>query len=406
MFMIKHIPKKLGILLAKEFFKKFKKRHISVPLDSKSLSINLVTSWDKQCGIATYSAFLAEELKKNVHLYITVLPKKNALSLYFFIQGYEVARSQDLVHVQFEYGIFPRLRVGRRNLTAFAALLFYFGLTFGNRHIITTIHEPRKKVTSGGKSGLYYTKLLDKLIFTVSDLMIVHTQESKEIMKTIYGVSESKLRVIPHGSFEKPNFLNKEECKRKLGLQNKTVITILGFVTPKKGHDLVIPLLPQLIPNVQLVIAGGSQTTNDAAYLEELKKIVLQCHCSDKVTFTGFLQDLTCVLSATDIAILPYRTVTDSGVLHLLIAYRVPTIASNLRAFREVYDEFGCLELFNSEDPRDLFEKIQVLLSNQQLRDLLKAKCDDMWNATKWSNIAQRHVEVYREVLSFPSKDS
>ena len=347
---------------------------------------------------------MAEELKKNVHLYITALPKKNVLSLYFFIQGYEVARSQDLVHVQFEYGIFPSLRVGRRNLTAFAALLFYFGLALGNRRIITTIHEPRKKVTVRGKSGLYYTKLLDKLIFTVSDLIIVHTQESREIMETIYGVSESKLRVIPHGSFEKPNLLNKEECKRKLGLQNKTVITILGFVTPKKGHDLVIPLLPQLDQNVQLVIAGGPQTTNDAVYLEGLKKIAMQSHCSDKVTFTGFLQDLTCVLRATDIAILPYNTVTDSGVMHLLIAYRVPTIASNLKAFREVYNEFGCLELFNSEDPRDLFKKIQVLLSNQQLRDLLKAKCEDMWNATKWSNIAQRHIRIYQEVLSFPTK--
>jgi glycosyltransferase involved in cell wall biosynthesis len=230
--------------------------------------------------------------------------------------------------------------------------------------------------------------------------MIVHTQESREIMETIYGVSESKLRVIPHGSFEKPNFLNKEECKRKLGLQNKTVITILGFVTPKKGHDLVIPLLPQLDPNVQLVIAGGPQTTNDAAYLERLKKIAVQYNCSDKVTFTGFLQDLTCILNATDIAILPYRTVTDSGVLHLLIAYRVPTITSDLKAFREVYDEFGCLELFNSEDPRDLFEKIQVLLSNQRLRDLLKAKCEDMWNATKWSSIAEKHLEIYREVLA------
>jgi hypothetical protein len=115
MFMIKRTPKKLGSLLAKEFFKKFKKRYIRIPLDTKSLSINLVTTWDKQCGIATYSAFLAEELKKNVHLYITTLPEKNALSLYFFIQGYEVARSQDLVHVQFEYGIFPSLRVDRRN---------------------------------------------------------------------------------------------------------------------------------------------------------------------------------------------------------------------------------------------------------------------------------------------------
>jgi glycosyltransferase involved in cell wall biosynthesis len=404
MFMIKKIPKKLGSIFATEFFKKFTQRHMHIPLDNSSISINLVTSWDKQCGISTYSAFLAHELKKNVHLYITTLHKKNALSPYFFVQGYEAARSQDLVHVQFEYGIFPSLRVGRRNLTAFAALLFYFGLASGNRRIITTIHEPRKKITAAGKSGLYYTKLLDKIIFTVSDLLIVHTQESKEIMETIYGVSESKLRVIPHGSFEKPNFLNKDECKRKLGLQNKTVITILGFVTPKKGHHLVIPLLPQLDPKVQLVIAGGPQTTNDAVYLEGLKKIAVQYHCSDKVTFTGFLQDLTCVLSVTDIAILPYRTVTDSGVLHLLIAYRVPTIASNLKAFREVYDEFGCLELFNSEEPRDLFQKIQFLLSNQPLRALLKAKCEDMWNATKWSNIAQRHVVIYREGLSLPTK--
>jgi glycosyltransferase involved in cell wall biosynthesis len=230
--------------------------------------------------------------------------------------------------------------------------------------------------------------------------MIVHTQESKEIMKTIYDVSESKLRVIPHGSFEKPNFLNKEECKRKLGLQNKTVITILGFVTPKKGHDLVIPLLPQLDPKVQLVIAGGPQTTSDAAYVDRLKKIAVQYNCLDKVTFTGFLQDLTCVINASDIAILPYRTVTDSGVLHLLIAYRVPTIASDLKAFREVYEKFGCLELFNCEDPRDLFEKIQVLLSNQRLRDLLKEKCEDMWNATKWSSIAEKHLEIYRKVLA------
>jgi hypothetical protein len=81
MFMIKRIPKKLGSLLAKEFFKKLKKRHIRISLYTNSLSINLVTSWDKQCGIATYSAFLAEELKNNVQLYITALPKKNALSL-------------------------------------------------------------------------------------------------------------------------------------------------------------------------------------------------------------------------------------------------------------------------------------------------------------------------------------
>ena len=197
----------------------------------------------------------------------------------------------DLVHVQFEYGLFPSLKVGRKSLTAFACLLFYFGLSSGNRRVITTIHEPRKKLQLAGKSGLFYTKLLDKLIFTVSDLLIVHTQESKKLMETLYGVSESKLRVIPHGSFEKPNFLNKEECKRKLGLQEKTVITILGFVTPKKGHDLVIPLLPQLDSERSTRDCWEvHKRTDDALFLEKLKKLAEQYHCSDKVTFTGYLQ--------------------------------------------------------------------------------------------------------------------
>ncbi len=404
MFMIKRIPKKVGRLLAGKFVKKLHERRMHVPADNNSLAVNLVTSWDKQCGIATYSAFLAEELKTEAKVYITSLPKKHALNPYFVMLGYNVAHSQDLVHVQFEYGLFSNLKFGKKNLTAFASLPFYFGLSLGNRRVITTIHEPRKTITASGKSGLFYTRLLDGLIFAVSDLIIIHTLESKALMKTLYGVAESKLRVIPHGSFEKPNFLNKNECKRKLGLQGKTVMTILGFVTPKKGHDLVIPLLQQIDSNVQLVIAGGPQTDADVLYLETLKKLAEQYHCSDRVTFTGYLPDLSVVLNATDFAILPYRTVTDSGVLHLLVSYRVPIIASDLKAFKEIYQEYGCIELFKTEDSQDLLIKIQSLLSNEELRDSLKAKCEDMWNTTKWSSIAQRHLETYREVLSTCAK--
>ena len=181
-------------------------------------------------------------------------------------------------------------------------------------------------------------------------------------MKTFYGVAESKLSIIPHGSYQKPDFKNKEECKRKLNLQDKVVITILGFVTPKKGHDLVIPLLPKIDYNVQLVIAGGPQNAQDEQYINKLKKLAEQYHCADRVTFTGYLPDFTDVLNASDVALLPYRYVTDSGVLHLLTAYGVPIIASDLEAFREVYDEYGCLMLFKSGDSQDLLAKMQELL--------------------------------------------
>jgi glycosyltransferase involved in cell wall biosynthesis len=398
--MIKSAEKKVGNLIARRFVKKLHKRNIHRPVVNTFFAINLVTSWNKQCGIATYSAFLVEELKKNVKLSITNLPNKNALNPYFIILGYIVGHSCDLVHVQFEYGLFPNLKLGKKHLTAFSVLLFYFGLSIGNRRVITTFHEPRKTITARGKSGRLYSRLLDGLIFAVSDLIIVHTLESKALMKTLYGVAESKLRVIPHGSFEKPRFLDKNESKSKLGLEGKTVLTILGFVTPKKGHDLIIPLLPRLDETVQLVVAGGPQTAQDEVYLNELKELAERYQSLDKIAFTGYLPDLTEVLNATDLALLPYRTVTDSGILHLLVAYRLPTIASDLKAFREVYDEYGCLELFKSEDTADLLMKIQTLLSNPTLRESLKVKCEGMWNATKWSNIAKKHVEIYSEVLS------
>jgi glycosyltransferase involved in cell wall biosynthesis len=398
--MIKSVPKKLGSLLAGKFAKNLHQRHKHTPNIEDPLEINLVTSWNKQCGIATYSAFLAEELQNKVKLYITSIPTKNALNPCFKILGYSVGSSHDLVHVQFEYGLFPSLKLGKRTLTAFSALPFYSGLAMGNRRVVTTIHEPRKAVSAGARSGLFFTNLLDKVIFTVSDLIIVHTRESKQLMKTVYGVEESKLRVIPHGSYQQPNFQDKDECKRKLNLQDKVVLTILGFVTPKKGHDLVIPLLPHLYRNIQLVIAGGPQNAQDEQYIGKLKKVAEQNHCADRVTFTGYLPDFTDVLNATDIALLPYRNVTDSGVLHLLTAYGLPTITSDLEAFREVYDEYGCLILFKNGDSQDLLAKTQELLANQHQRDLLKSNCLAMWNATKWSSIAQKHIQLYREVLS------
>jgi glycosyltransferase involved in cell wall biosynthesis len=82
------------------------------------------------------------------------------------------------------------------------------------------------------------------------------------------------------------------------------------------------------------------------------------------------------------------------------MAYGIPTLASDLAAFKEVYDEYGCLDLFKTGDSQDLYEKLQVLLFDAQHRILLKVKSVAMWNATKWSNIAQKHLEVYRRILS------
>src|SRR3972149_1515824 len=226
--MAKRIIRKMVRHLVRQALPKFKAEG-KVTLDPHSkLRVNLVTSWNIRCGVAAYSAFLAVDLKKKADVRIVCLQRElAAFSPYFLILGFKASRFPSIVHVQFEYSLFPDLRIGvKKTLFSFGALLFYIGLALGKSQVVTTFHEVRKTIKAGGKTGYAYVNLLHKLIFRVSNLIIVHNSESKTLMEKIYGVN--KLKIIPHGLYETPIFLDQNECKKQLGLSGKTVVTIPG----------------------------------------------------------------------------------------------------------------------------------------------------------------------------------
>jgi glycosyltransferase involved in cell wall biosynthesis len=341
------------------------------------------------------------ELKKSTDLRIVKIPKNHVISPYFIILGMKTGRSHALVHVQFAYGMFENLRFGKfKSLNSFTALLFYLGLTFGNSQVVTTFHELNTEMRAGGKAGLIYTKFLNKLICIVSDLIVVHTNENKKTMEKIYGIDRFKLKVIPMGILENPILLDKNACKRELGLSNKKVITIPGFISKHKGHESLIRILPKLEEDVQLLIAGGARTSEDEVYYQELKNLAANMNCIDRITFNDDFPISPVILNATDIAILPYTSASESMALRLLVAYQIPTITSDLSVFKEIYNEYHCIELFNNCDEKGLLEKIQELMYDEKTRECLKEKCRKMWNSAKWSVIAAKHVETYMEVFS------
>jgi len=353
--------------------------------------INLVTTWNTRCGVATYSAFLANELKRNLKVRIVQMPEISKLNMiYIFLLGIKAGTECDVVHVQFQYGIFGA-----------SALPFYLGLLLSKVRIVTTLHEVMREIKPG-IVGKYHT-LLNKAICGVSDLIIVHTLASKELLLKIYRAYGPKVKVVPHGSYENPLFLDKNACKAKLNLSEKKVVTILGFVRRSKGHDLAIELVPLLDKEVHLLVAGGPRVKQHEAYYKELKRKAKQLGCIDRITFYGYVLDkrIPVIMNATDTAILPnLYGVTQSGILHMLIAYRVPTITSDLDAYKETKNMYGCIELFKTGDRRDLFLKVLSLLYDEEKQRLLKVRCEKMRNDTKWSVIAEKHIELYLEAVA------
>ena len=383
------------------FLPKFSKHKTPALGKNNEPIVNMVTAWNKPCGIFAYSAYLSAELRKDTTLRIVEIPENHVISPYFVVLGAKTARSHALVHVQFAYGIFSDLNIWKvKRLSTFSAILFYVGLALGDSYVVTTFHELMTKQRTGGKAGAFYTKILNKLIINVSDSIIVHNKENKKLMETVYGVEESKLKIVPMGTLENPTFLNKEESKRKLGLSNKRIIIIPGFISKHKGHDLIIKILPQIDKDVQLVIAGGTRTDEDTSYRDELIMLAKQLNCVDRITFKDDFPISSTVLNSADIALLPYTSASESMALRLLVAYQVPTIASDLPVFLEIYQDYGCMELFKTNDIKGLLEKTQNLLCDETKRERLKEKCRIMWTATKWSSISAKLVETYMEVFS------
>jgi glycosyltransferase involved in cell wall biosynthesis len=398
--MVKLILKRMARILIWQPLPKLKIRAIPISNIHSEPTINMVTTWGTRCGIAAYSNFLTAELKKDVKVKIVKVSGKHALSPKSFVTGFTLRKSRDLIHVQFAYGMFSDLKIANYLFNAFSALPLYFGLALGTTPVITTFHEIPKFVTPGGRLGKAFTTTLNGMVCQVSDIILVHTQESKELLIKNFKLNPAKIKVVPMGSVEAPKLQDKNKCKEKLGLLGKQVITLPGFVSRQKRHDMVVKLLPSLGENVHLLIAGGVRTPQDEAYYKEVKNLASQLNCADKISYFDDFPISPTVLNATDLAILPYSIGTDSLTLRLLAAYKVPTITSDLKMFKEVEQQYGCIETFRSGDIDDLRSKIVNLSDNKSRQEHLIKQSQVMWQNSRWSNVAAKHLDIYLEILA------
>ncbi len=83
------------------------------------------------------------------------------------------------------------------------------------------------------------------------------------------------------------------------------VIGTVAAMTPWKGQDILIKafyLLRLQIPNVHLVIVGGSQgAKRQSVYESQLHQQVIDAGLSDVVTFTGWREDVWALMKSFDI---------------------------------------------------------------------------------------------------------
>lgn len=243
------------------------------------------------------------------------------------------------------------------------------------------------------------------MVYAECDALIVHTQANREELLARYPrLDPKRVHVIPHGPLQGedcPAGAAPEEARRSLGIPaGARVVLNFGSVKPYKGLDLLAAAMIEVhrrVPDAFLLLAGRPATPADAPDLSPLA-----AHGVPHRTDFQFIanKDAWKYYLSADVVVLPYRRITQSGVLLSAMAFERPSIVTAVGGMPEVVREGRTGWIVPPEDVPALENAISDALSDVgRLRAMGRAAKADADENYSWSAIAKKTDALYRALL-------
>lgn len=269
-----------------------------------------------------------------------------------------------------------------------------------------------------------YKKYVDQIVFTAHNLVphdsgnslkakcmkyygkvdkiIVHDKNSRNELINDFKIEEDKIAVIAHGILEfsvdetdVKSIMNK--ISTQYSLKNKLVFSTMGGQSPYKGTDLVSDafLSSDFLKNnddVFLIIAGKGDIATPERF-NECKNVLVANYSLTNSEFQA-------IMRLTDVLLLPYRKISQSGVLLTAIQNKVPfavTPVGGLAEPLEIASVGWIISTPSVEAVREFMENI----SNEKLyiRELKIKQQNWMLLNEKynWTNISIQTEQFYNK---------
>lgn len=355
------------------------------------MKICLVTTFPpSQGGLSEYGLHIAQELRRNPFLSLTILADQispsepelddfsvlrcwsfdDPLSAIRLLNGLRKLKP-DVVWFNLLFSTF-----GRNPMNAFLGLLTPVLARLSGCYTHVTLHHLMDTVDlkdAGVRHARAYrlagaaaTRLL-LLSNSVSVLMPGY----RNILHEKYGRDNVHLR--SHGILttrpEYPDFSRRGNPEHR--------ILAFGKWGTYKRLELMIEafeVVSQTLPNAKLVIGGGDHP-QAAGYVASVRE---KCAGHPKIEFTGYVPEdrLPILFQSATVAVMPYSSSTGcSGVAHLACAYGVPIVCADLPDFRQMADgEEIAIEFYQPGNAQDLASSLIRLLMNPAKQEEMAAQ--------------------------------
>jgi glycosyltransferase involved in cell wall biosynthesis len=236
------------------------------------------------------------------------------------------------------------------------------------------------------------THLLSKVKIVIA-LSEATAQELREL-------GARRVVVIPHGPFASPYpvTLTRDQARASFGVDvSDVVVSLIGRIEPYKGADILLEAAGQLpsTSRIKVLLAGAC---SDAAYRDELVRLAARAGSRVTVSLEWIPDDhVARYLQATDVAVFPFRTITNSGSVIMAQSFGLPVVITNLASLRDIPEDAAIRFEPGVENLLAALVEAEGL-SETRYRAMSAAAL--AWSVSSdWTEIAHATVQAYRAAV-------
>ena len=196
--------------------------------------------------------------------------------------------------------------------------------------VVWTVHNLKSHDSSGDDA---LDAKAHRIIIERADAIIFHCDHAREALTEMYGASDAaqgRMHVVPHGNYVRQYDVDLDQAQAREALRLPAGGTVFAFVGSIRGYKNVGELLdafmgvPGIGPDDRLLVCGKPLPRKLGRDLEKTAgddpRIVLRL---DRVPE----EDLSRILRASDVAVMPFRDILTSGSVILALSHGRPVIA-------------------------------------------------------------------------------
>jgi glycosyltransferase involved in cell wall biosynthesis len=383
------------------------------------MKIAWMSSWPpRPCGIATYSEELIAALRKaknDIHIIChpdggrpgekKVYPVINTEEHGWDEAVYDTVQkiNPDVIHVQHEYGLY---QTSGDHASGLFRLLFRLHVQ-GKYPVVVTYHSVYTRLSPMIR---LYMDVMQRLVHAG----IVHAEYQWMNLHANLGHVVDNVYIIPHGAATEVS-ISRKEAKKKLGLEGRHVLGMLGWFTQTKGFDSVLEIWDELArelgEDTMLVLAGDARRgdPNQIDYKQKLLSFVEQCEHKDriKVVLGSFApEEYNDIMASFDLMVMPYTFASQSGNLAHSFALGVPAVVSGLEGLKAEAEASGAAVAVPLGDKEELKRAILMIMANESLRKKYAQRAKSyVKDRISWSITAKKHLRVYKKSINHKKQD-